>query len=91
MRISVLVVILTLCVVARGWATFIQPIALSIGAVFAALNINHDLISDLQPTAFRNFFSKEETAEDENNFFVDHEAAEEKSDVDKDAVYDEEW
>ena len=42
-----------------------QPIALSIGAAFAALNFDVDLISDLQPTAFKNLFSKEAALTDE--------------------------
>ena len=48
MRILVIFVILTLCVVVRGWAAFLQPIALSIVAAFSALNI--DLDADLIPT-----------------------------------------
>ena len=65
MRISVIFVIWTLCVVVRGWVAFLQPITLSIGAAFAALNLDADLISDLQPTAFINLFSKIKVTEKE--------------------------
>ena len=44
MRISVLFVILTLCVFVNGFATFLQPFALSIGAALAVLNLDADLI-----------------------------------------------
>ena len=65
MRIFVIFVILTLSVIVKGWATVMQPIALSIGAAFAALNFDVDLISDLQPTAFKNLLSKEAALTDE--------------------------
>ena len=58
MRISVIFVILTLSVIVKGWATVMQPIALSIGAAFAALNFDVDLISNLQPNALKNLLSK---------------------------------
>ena len=65
MKISVIFVILTLCIVVRGWATLLQPIAMSIGVAIAALNLNADLISDLQPTVLRNLFSIVKVTEEE--------------------------
>ena len=65
MRISVIFVIWTLCVVVRGWVALLQPIALSIGAAFVALNFDADLASDLQPTALMNLFSKVKITEEE--------------------------
>ena len=62
MRTSVIFVILTLCVIVNGFATLLQPIALSIGAAFAALNFDADLI----PINF--FSSKWKYTEKEINF-----------------------
>ena len=58
MRLTVIFVLLSLSVIVRGWATLIKPIALSVGAAFAALNLDVDFISDLQPTALNIWFSK---------------------------------
>ena len=65
MRKSVIFVILTFCIVVRGWVAYLQPIAMSIGTALAVLNLDVDLISDLQPTALRNFFSKVKVTEEE--------------------------
>ena len=62
MRISVIFVVLTLSVIVRGWATLLQPIALSIGAAFAALNLDVDLIFDLEPAAWKLSSSNESTS-----------------------------
>ena len=63
---NIIFVVLILSVAVKGawWATATQPIILSIGAAFAALNLNADLISDIQPTALINLFSKDKVAEE---------------------------
>ena len=42
--------------VVKGWATFLQPIAVSIGAALTALNLDFGLITDIQTNIW---FSKE--------------------------------
>ena len=68
MRVSVIFVILTLCVVVvRGWVAVLQPIAVSIGAAIAALNLDADLISNLQLTSLTNLFTNKIVSEKEVN------------------------
>ena len=58
MKILVLFVLLVLIMVVNGWAAFLQPIAtpiaLSLGAAFAALNSDGDLLRDV-----KNLFSRD--------------------------------
>ena len=47
-------------IVVKGWATFLKPIALSLGAVFTAFNLDlEELISDIKPIELRSLFSKD--------------------------------
>ena len=41
--------VITLSVVVNGWVAILQPIVLSLGAVFTVLNLDVDLITDIQP------------------------------------------
>ena len=41
--------VITLSVVVNGWVAILQPIVLSLGAVFTVLNLDIDLITDIQP------------------------------------------
>ena len=64
MRISVIFVLFGLIIIVRGWVTFLQPIALTLGAMLTALNIDLDLIPDIQPIELRNLFSKDTDDDD---------------------------
>ena len=46
MKISGIFVLFTLNVIVNGWVTFLQPIVVSLGAAFAALNLDYDLFTD---------------------------------------------
>ena len=48
MRILVIFTLYLLSVAIKGWVTLLQPIGLTLGMVFAALNIDVDVISDLR-------------------------------------------
>ena len=56
MRISVIFALLLLCVAVKGWVALLQPIGLALGAAFAALNLDTDLISDFS-ISNKNWFS----------------------------------
>ena len=48
MKVSgIFVVLATISVAVRGWAAILHPIALSIGAAFAALNLDSDLLPEI--------------------------------------------
>ena len=49
MKILCIFTISTCSVVIKGWVIMLQPIALSLGAAFMALNLDVDLIQDIQP------------------------------------------
>ena len=51
MKLYSILAIFTLCLVVKGWVAILQPIVLSLGAAFAALNIDVDLIPDIQSIA----------------------------------------
>ena len=53
MKTSHIFALLTLSVVVKGWATILQPVLLSIGAALAALNIDTELISNIQPFTWK--------------------------------------
>ena len=53
MKILVILTLLTLSVLVEGWTTILQPFALSIGAALTALNIDSDLLTDIQPFAWK--------------------------------------
>ena len=46
MKISGIFVLFTLNVIVNGWVTFLQPIAVSLGTAFAALNLDYELFTD---------------------------------------------
>ena len=48
MKILSILTLFTLFQVAKSWVAILQPIVLSLGAVFAALNIDSDLAPDIQ-------------------------------------------
>ena len=48
MKISIIFAILILNMVVQGWVTILKPITLSLGAAFAALNLDLDLVPELQ-------------------------------------------
>ena len=58
MRISVIFSLFLLSIAVKGWVTFIQPIGLALGAAFAALNLDVELISDLR-NGTGNWFAKD--------------------------------
>ena len=53
MKISGIFALFTLGIVVKGWVANLQPIVLSLGAALAALKIDLDLISDIQPFAWK--------------------------------------
>ena len=63
MKLQVIIALFILCMGVKGWVAMLQPIAATLGAVFAALNLDSDLITDIQPIAW--FSSKSKTKEDE--------------------------
>ena len=69
MKIQTTFALFTLSVAVKGWTSIFQPIALTLGAALAALNLNPDLIPDiLQPYVWKNVqedtpMSKEEHLE----------------------------
>ena len=65
MRISVIFVLFGLIIIVRGWVTFLQPIALTFGAMLTALNLDLDLISDIQPIKWKNSKTESKTEETE--------------------------
>ena len=48
MRISVIIALFLLSIAVKGWIALLQPFGLALGAAFAALNLDVDLISDLR-------------------------------------------
>ena len=50
--------------IVKGWVALIQPIVLSFGAVFAAINLDVELISNIKPIAWRNFLTLKQEKED---------------------------
>ena len=66
MKISKIIVAFALSVVVKGWVQILQPIVLSLGAAFSALNIDVDLLPDAQPTQWRNWLGLEKDKEKEN-------------------------
>ena len=63
MKILSIVVICTLCRVVKGWIAMLQPIVLSIGAAFTALNSDVNLISDIQPISWKKWLSSKDEKE----------------------------
>ena len=61
MKLLSILAIFTLCVVVKGWVAILQPIVLSLGAAFTALNIDADLIPNIQSIKF--FKKKTDTHE----------------------------
>ena len=53
--------------VVKGWVTFLQPIALSLGAALTAFNLDLDLITEVQPITWKNLFSKDKDQVRDNN------------------------
>ena len=53
MKLLSIFVIFTLSVVVHGWVAILQPIVLSLGAAFTALNIDTDLLPDIQLPSFK--------------------------------------
>ena len=53
MKISLILTLLTLSTVVKGWAAILQPVLFSIGAALAALNIDTELISNIQPFTWK--------------------------------------
>ena len=49
MKLSSIFALLTLRAVVRAWSTLLQPIVLSIGAAFTALNLDVEPILDSMP------------------------------------------
>ena len=39
--------------IVKGWVAILQPILLSIGAAFTALNLDVDLLPDIQPLKWK--------------------------------------
>ena len=64
MKVLSIVLVFTLCEVVKGWIAMLQPIALSIGAAFAALNSDVNLISDIQPIEWKKWLSSKDEKED---------------------------
>ena len=76
MKILSIVVAFTLCEAVKGWLAMLQPIALSIGAAFVALSSDVDLVTDLQPIAWKKWLSTKE-----ENKVSEKEGAKEKQKV----------
>ena len=53
--------------VVKGWVTFLQPIAISLGAALTAFNLDLDIIPEIQPITWKNFFSKDKDQVRDNN------------------------
>ena len=53
MKLLSIFVIFTLSVVVHGWVAILQPIFLSLGAAFTALNIDTGLLPDIQLPSFK--------------------------------------
>ena len=65
MKILSILALFSLFVTVKGWVAILKPVALSIGAAFAALNLDVDLMPDMQPIAWKKWLSsKEEGKED---------------------------
>ena len=47
MKLSSIFVLFIFSVVVKGWVQILQPVVLSIGTAFAALNIDLDLLPDM--------------------------------------------
>ena len=62
MKLTNIFALFTLSVMVRGWVAFLQPIALSIGAAFTALNFDFEPILDMHSIKWLN--EKTETTED---------------------------
>ena len=60
MKIQCIFTVFTLYVAVKGWVTILQPIALSIGAAFAALNLDVDLLPDIKPIAMKKWLTSKE-------------------------------
>ena len=67
MKLSSIIQLCTLCAIARGWATMLSPIVLSIGAALTALNFDVDPL--LEKTLI--WFKKEEEKEEEKDWFAE--------------------
>ena len=65
MKLRSIIALFTLCVFVKGWVAILQPIALSIGAAFAALNLDVELLPNLQPIALKKWLSSKEEKEEE--------------------------
>ena len=48
---KIMIAAFTLYVAVKGWVTFLQPIALSLGILFAAINTDLEVITDIKPIA----------------------------------------
>ena len=53
MKLKSIIAIFTLFVVIKGWVTILQPIALSVGAAFAALNLDTNILTDILPIGWK--------------------------------------
>lgn len=62
MKLSSIVALFTLSAVVRGWAALLQPIVLSIGAAFTALNLELEPLLDLK---FNKWLSSADKTDDE--------------------------
>ena len=65
MKISLIFVLFTLSVVVNGWAAILQPIVLSLGAAFTALNLDVDFIHDIKPIIWKTKEKENKDKEDD--------------------------
>ena len=69
MKLLGIIVLFTLCLVARGWVVALQPLIPLLGASFVAMNIDSDLIPDIQPIAWRKWLTFKMEEEDEKDIY----------------------
>ena len=48
MKLSIIIALFTFSVMVRGWVAYLQPIVLSIGAAFTALNFDAEPLLDIK-------------------------------------------
>ena len=61
MKLSSIFVLFIFSAMVRGWAAYLQPIVLSIGAAFTALNIDVEpLLGSIQPIKLPKWLSKKD-------------------------------
>ena len=65
MKILGIFVLFTLSVVVKGWVATLQPIVLSLGAAFTALNLDVDFIHDIKPIIWKTKEKEDKEKEDD--------------------------